>query len=266
MPRRMVVKKTAKAGRRKRQPASAPAARRAAKMRPARVETAASDRAAASPPQPLEDIKTTVRTREGPAFSVTSSKHLQRAAIQWSYVLRNRRRWAAQESVREEQSRRAIKLFEDLGVSLGALERLAESEVVEVSIPFEQEAMGWEARIFPWEYMLTAATQGFRAGRPMIVVRHLDRRGAGARRRAGPQKVLYVESAPSTLSEVFSFESERALVKTALGLGQHRDLLNPTAEVLRKEVAAFAPDVIHLAGSDSHQAAQLLDALKEFGE
>lgn len=215
------------------------------------------------PSESFQEISITVRTKEGTAFTLNSSRHFQRAAMQWTYVLRNRRRWATQESVRDEQSRRSRKLFEELGVSADELSMLAESEVVEVSIPFQREALGWEARIFPWEYMLTAATREYREGRPMIVVRHLDRDGDGAaRQRPTPQKVLYVESVPSALKDFFSFESERALVKAYLGSNQHHELITPppTAETLRREVVTFAPDVIHLAGTDNHQAAHLLDA------
>ena len=215
------------------------------------------------PSESFEEISITVRTKDGPAFTLNTSRRFQRAAMQWTYVLRNRRRWATQEAVREEQSRRSRNLFEEFGVSPNELSMLAESEVVEVSIPFQRESKGWEARIFPWEYMLTAATREYREGRPMIVVRHLDREGDGAPlQRPDPQKVLYIESAPSTLKDTFSFDSERALVKTNLGLSHHHELTTPppTAETFRREVATFAPDVIHLAGADNHQAAQLLDA------
>jgi hypothetical protein len=211
----------------------------------------------------FQEINITVQTKEGTAFTLNTSKLFQRAAMQWTYVLRNRRRWATQESVRDEQSRRSRKLFEEFGVATNELKMLAESEVVEVSIPFQSEALGWEARIFPWEYMLTAATREYRGGRAMIVVRHLDRAGGSAPRRTPDlKKVLYVESAPSALKDIFSFDSERALVKTNLNLNQHHELMAPppTVEMLRREVAAFAPDVIHLAGADNHQAARMLDA------
>ncbi len=208
---------------------------------------------------PDEEIAITIRTKDGPAFTINSSKQLQRAAIQWNYVLRNRRRWVAQETVRAEQSRRALELFMQLGVSEDEITQLAESEVVEVSVPYVKESVGWEARIFPWEYMVTAATREFRGRRPMTVVRHLNRAGA-TEPGAVPDSALYVESAPAAVGEYFSFEGERALIKTNLGLSKFEELVNPTPAILKSKIETLEPGVIHLAGVDSHQGALLLKA------
>jgi hypothetical protein len=207
----------------------------------------------------VAEITVTIRTKEGTAFTLRTSEYLRRAAQQWTYVLRNRSRWEAQESLRNEQSRRSLRLFDELDISPGTMRQLAESDVVEVSIPFTQESVGWEARIFPWEYLLTAATREYRNNRPMIVVRHLDDgKGGSAHQLRTPERVLYVESAPAGLSELFNFASERTLVKSNLNLKSHRDLLTPSASRLREEVVHFKPDVIHLAGVDSHQAVRLI--------
>lgn len=235
--------------------------RRADKPEGAAREMAAADWALGAalpvPPEPDEKVAITLRTKDGIAFTLHSSKQLQRAAIQWTYVLRNRRRWVAQESLRAEQSRRARELFDELGVGEDELRHLAESDVVEVSVPFVRETTGWEARIFPWEYMVTAVTREYRGQRPMTVVRHLDR-AVAPEPSTVPHSVLFVESAPDILSEYFTFEGERALVKTNLGLSKYEELTNPTAEALQKKIIDFEPDVLHLAGVDSHQGAVLL--------
>src|SRR5229473_4410726 len=109
-----------------------------------------------------------LRAHKGAPITFKSSHELQRAALQWSYVLCNRRRWNTSDLTRDEQSQRAQKQLEKIGLTREQLHRLAEFELVEVGIPYVSEKQGWEGRIFPWEYMLSAATRSFRDGKPLI--------------------------------------------------------------------------------------------------
>ncbi|HEX7177917.1 MAG TPA: hypothetical protein VF240_21840 [Pyrinomonadaceae bacterium] len=219
---------------------------------------------AGAPPETGGRVSITVRTPQGLNLELRADrKQFQRAAMQWSYAVRNRRRWAERESSRNEQAQRSLQQLQEWGVKETQLASLAEAEMVEVSVPFKSEESSWEARIFPWEYLLTAATRELRQGRPMTVLRHLDRRsGAAAPAAASPPKsLLFVESAPENLREAFTFASERELVKENLGLTAH-ELIDPTAETLRAEVGRQKPHVVHLAGVDNHQATQLITSLK----
>jgi len=193
-----------------------------------------------------------------PSASVAeATRQLQRAAMQWSYVLRNRERWAALPVTVKNQADRARALLTSLGLTDANLQRIAADRIVEVAIPFGSEADGWEARIFPWEFVLAGATREARHGEPLTVMRRLTVPAKAPPPRA-PLKVLYVESTPGKLRDLYSFETERALVKSNLRARQWKELLTPTVQLLRDTVRTYRPDLIHLAGFDSHQGLRLL--------
>src|SRR6478752_10160659 len=186
----------------------------------------------------------------------TWSRELQHAAMQWTYIVRNRQRWRGLPPSARSQSDRARKLLVDLGLRAADLDAIAGDGMVEVVVPYEREEVGWEARIFPWEYVLAAATSEARRGRSLTVVRRLATTARAAAPPTG-QRVLYVESAPGELRQDYTFETERALVETSLKPKAWKALLTPTLEQLRKAVATFKPDVVHLAGFDTHQGLSL---------
>ncbi|MBL9150159.1 MAG: hypothetical protein JNM94_15835 [Phycisphaerae bacterium] len=195
-------------------------------------------------------------------------KELQRAAMEWTSVLRNRRRWtAAGESV-AAQSKRMRETLRELGLTKTATEAIVKAGCVEVCSAFESEREGWEARVFPWEHALSAATRELRDGRPMTIVRSLLAEPP-SKPWGVPARVLYVESAPGGLRETYSFESERLLVTQAFRAVGDRDphidvrkLIDPTRESLVRAIKDYAPDVVHVAGLDSRQACGLLSADK----
>ena len=197
----------------------------------------------------------------GEAITLKSAPRLQRAALRWSYVLLNRRRWVSQPASRDEQAKLSVEEFGYLGVGAEELGRIAGADVVEVSIPYTEEHWGWEARVFPWEYMLNAATRSVRQGRPLTIIRHLDRRGAALNART-PSRLLFVESSPTELKDVYDFSAERSLVVNKLSMREHKVSEDEAPEELRKTVRVFAPDVIHLAGVDNHQAVGLIKSLR----
>ncbi len=203
-----------------------------------------------------ERVRVTLRTdvSDGPVM-IETGERLKRAAMEWRSVVRNRRRWADVKRSRDEKDQMAVAQLLLLGFERDELRQLAEARLIEVSIPFADEQVGWEARVFPWEYVLTAAARGMRPAASPTVVRHLDC-GAGAAAQK-PERLLFVENAPGKLSEAFSFGAERRLVMASLGLKKNDLSRKETRAALQKRVERTAPDVIHLAGFDSHQAAML---------
>jgi hypothetical protein len=186
---------------------------------------------------------------------------LQELAWRWSYALRNRRRWASRGKAARQQAEEVQKLVLGLGFDAAQLDTLAHAGLVEVSMPFEQESIGWEYRLFPWEYILAAATRERRRtlDQDFTVVRHLRRPD----RRDPKQKAtfLYVESAPTRLlADVFDFSSELVLAeKAAASTGlTFVKVVNPTLAKLKSVMKAQRPRIVHLAGFDTHQARTLL--------
>jgi hypothetical protein len=177
--------------------------------------------------------------------------------MQWTYIVRNRQRWRGLPPSARSQSDRARKLLVWLGLRAADLDAIAGDGMVEVVVPYEREEVGWEARIFPWEYVLAAATSEARRGQSLTVVRRLTTKARPAQSLSG-LRVLYVESAPGELRQGYSFDTERALVQKSLKPKAWKALLTPTLQQLQKAAAAFRPDVVHLAGFDTHQGLLLL--------
>src|SRR5262245_26416490 len=88
----------------------------------------------------------------------------QRTAMYWEYVLRNRIRWAHDPNTAQPVTTRALDALNKLGIDDAKLTEIAASGVVEIEIPFTSahEEIGWELRVFPWEFMLFTGTAGKR--------------------------------------------------------------------------------------------------------
>jgi hypothetical protein len=148
-------------------------------------------------------------------------------------------------------------LLKKLGIDEDRQKEIGNGSCVEIDIPYRAESLGWELRIFPWEFLLFTATVKYRTG-PLIVVRHLRRDGQDQEADRTPKTCMVVESAPGDLNK-YSFASERRLVETNLSLDKVECAPNPTLEQLTQTIRQSKPDVIHLAGIDAHQGRQLLE-------
>ena len=200
-----------------------------------------------------------LRTDAGTRLSLPMGPEMQRAAMAWSYVVRNRQRWLAQEGAREQQAERARRHLQVLGLAQGDLEALERARVVEVSIPYRGEAVGWEGRVLPWESLLSAATRRRRPG-PLVVVRRLERvEGKAARVAPATQPAMVVESAPGDLAEVFDFDLERRLVEASLRPRRIEIVESPDAAALTARIAAAEPSIVHVAGLDAREGWELFD-------
>jgi hypothetical protein len=185
-------------------------------------------------------------------------------AMHWSYVARYRRRWKTDGAQSDKHGEALARDLRGLGLGRGDLKALAKAAFIEVGMTYEVESTGWEGRILPWEYVLTAATRPWR-DEPLTIVRYLD---SGRRRRRHtkkPASLLFVETTPGELRADFGFEAERRLVPAWLlgdcTPGASQPLEDPSERQLEKEVIMRKPEVIHVAGVDNHQAAQVLGIL-----
>ena len=222
--------------------------------------TAGSRRKAATKATPSEPTASvTLHVLDGSSYQITPDEDFQRTAMYWEYVLRNRIRWAQDQNTSQAVTTRALDALNKIGIDDAKLTEIAKAGVVEIEIPFTSahEEIGWELRIFPWEFMLFTGTANKRTS-PIIVIRHVcctDRADAGTR---VPKKLMVVESAPGKFADMYSFSSERKLVESNLGLGKVMCPRNPTVDKLKELIASGQPDIVHLAGIDSHQGEQLL--------
>ena len=207
---------------------------------------------------PTRTTTVTLAAPGGVSVTIETGKALQQAAMQWSWVVRNRSRWATLTASQVDQSARARTQLQQLGVSANDLDGLSAGGIVQVGIPFVDEATAWEARVFPWEYVLSSASRGRQGKRPWVVRRLMMDGPAAPARQAKPASALIVESAPGDLGRLFSFQSERRLARSSL-TGVEVDLItDPTPTQLHARVKGSDPRLIHLAGVDTHQAALLL--------
>lgn len=196
---------------------------------------------------------------------------LAQQALRWTYVLRSRQRWVHDTQAREQHQADARATLITLGLDVEALGR--ESLLV-VRVPYRFEAQCWEGRVFPWEYVLAAATREQRRGagaggstRPLTVIRELQvqrpaKRGWALLPREAvdlPEaglRVLLVNTLPSELREQWTVADELDKLRQALpaGVAQVRELDYPSVDELQAALREHRPHLLHFAGMDSHQA------------
>jgi hypothetical protein len=188
---------------------------------------------------------------------------LARLAMEWTYIVRNRRRWLTLPNLKRQKVAEAGEDLGHFGVQEKYLDAFADAQMVEVSVPWtEEERQNWPARILPWEYLVSSATDSRRNDSAITVVRHLDRPGDKRADTKFNKRVLFVESQPGPLQDWYQFKTERELVQSNLsgakGAGNWKALYNPTERNLRDALSEHQPDVVHLAGFDTHQALSVL--------
>ncbi len=229
---------------------------------PARTPTTRA-RAKASASTPVTPVVTTVQlvtpsgpiTLPWPAVGSKALETLQQHAIEWNHVIRNRTRWIRSKTRAAEQDERARAFLSEIGIKEPQRRWLAEAGTVCVSIPYLTEQLGWEARILPWEFLISAGTRDLRTD-AVVVTRWLTRASA-----AGPPRldtVLFVESAPGKRLQDWDFESERRLVERYTKAKTFERLISPTLEKLSARIQDLKPGIIHLAGFDTHQGLELV--------
>jgi hypothetical protein len=206
-------------------------------------------------------IAAVIRTDSGQKLKVPAGSALQEFAVRWAYLIRNRNHWnKTEQATMRTALRRQLERF---GYTPHDFQQLSNCRLIEVEIPYRAEMKGWEARVMPWEFVLTNLTDGQSGGAPPIVVRRLKVRGQ-APLRTSPHKghLAYIQSAPGALAKFFEFSKERKLVFNSLSntnwLTKQLEIINPTLSGMRSAVDGFSANLIHVTAIDNHQGAELL--------
>jgi len=200
---------------------------------------------------------------------VQAVEAIKREALRWTYLLRSRKRWVADQRARERNEVEARQALKDIGVQDEDFKRLAAADTLVVRVPWTgDENLHWESRIFPWEYVLAAATREMRLqlskdrlGRPspLTVMRELQRQPlqapvAQAPAAGAPLKALFVACVPSELTRFWSVDPEfKRLTEVMPEDTDWRQLRYPTLDELVRVLQEHRPAWVHFAGLDSHQ-------------
>jgi hypothetical protein len=212
-------------------------------------------------PGPVVSLRAGGRTF--PLARGEAARRLATQAQRWSYVLRARQRWADSAEARARHEQDAERTLLALGLAPADLDAIAQAPQAIVHAAYADETGSWPARIFPWEYVISAATRRRRAGGdpPFVVLRELFPAHPAP---AGPTAptLLYVQSTPGRLREGWDFDDELARVHRALaGAGRLEVLRDPSLEDLARAVVSLRPAIVHLSGFDNVQGLRELREL-----
>ena len=201
------------------------------------------------------DTNVKITTDTGVSANIAFGKALQTLAMRWRYILSRRSRW--KRSSQDNMLQQAFEAIVSM-IPITELKRvLHKANIVEVEVPYRQEAEGWEGRIAPWEFLISATATGVENDNSLTVVRHLN----VSRKKLPPVdklKVLYVQCSPGVLYDYYDFTTEQATLERASKEIEIAKCINPTIDELRNDIIMHNPNVIHIAGIDNHQAKELL--------
>ncbi|WP_394384486.1 hypothetical protein [Roseateles sp. BYS87W] len=203
---------------------------------------------------------------------------LAQQALRWTHVVRSRQRWVHDPALREQLEASARESLAALGLDEARLDALAREPLLVVRMPFRHEALGWEGRVLPWEYLLAAATRSRRrspTGRPqpLTVIRELqvqlEDRGQWTVRPPPrvalprPPRALFVAALPPELRAAWPVDAELAQFRRALpaDVVTLRVLQHPSLDELAQALREFQPTLLHIAGVDAHQGLRELQRL-----
>lgn len=190
-------------------------------------------------------------------------RRLEAQAMRWAYVLRSRERWLGKIGASQEHEDDAVRTMRDFGIDDAALQLIAAASRVVVRMPYRAEGVGWAGRVFPWEYVIAAATRRQRRvkSRHLTVMREL--RPAQTEHptwqpSGGEPTLLFVQSAPGGLRQQWDFSGELARLQRTLAGIRVEVLTDPTWEQLHDRVRDLRPDLVHLSGFDNLQGLKAL--------
>jgi hypothetical protein len=215
-------------------------------------------------PDQTQNASVTLRWGTELAKRYTAPSNAEALSLRWSYVVWKRRRWRDDEKLRTGLAQHAVNDLGVFGIRGGDLDNIAESNIVEVGVPYGNRHLWY----MPWEFLLAIATTARRAGQSLLVIRRLlgppivvppikdEKRSTSA---ASRLPLLFVQSMPGRLRRLYSFDTEYKLVRRALqlrgdGSAESIHVIDtPTLEKLETEVAKAQPSILHLSGVDSRE-------------
>ncbi len=203
-----------------------------------------------------------IRSDLGACFELSLYDSFPKDSYEWLCLIRNRRSWlGTDQSSVQEYEQQAKALLIRLGLPEQNLQDIANAQVIEVTIPFEEEELSWPVRILPWETLLVLATRSLKTDGGFVVVRHLVRsKDVKKTTNRQPKKLLFIQSAPGRFQDIYYFDTECKLVQSIFNAPEnYTHLLNPTLEDIRRHIHQNIPDVVHLSGIDTYQGLEILD-------
>ena len=213
----------------------------------------------------MQKVSISLRWGTSPARKYTVPSNIEAVTLRWSYVVWKRRRWRDDETLLTGLAQHAVEDLREFRILACDLDKIAESDVVEIGIPYGNR----DLTHMPWEFLLAIATRARRAGRNLLVVRRLLEPAIttpSGREEKCPASdpsgvpLLFVQSAPGRLRALYFFDTEYKLVCRALhrrGDGSAASIHaidTPTLEKLETEIAKAKPVIVHLTGIDSTEA------------
>lgn len=198
-------------------------------------------------------------------YVLESDDPLGPIVAEWNELLQDHEVWSKFKKSRADRKEKSSKDLERLGLNVdeAAMRKFANAGLVEVELDSTGDPLAWR---LPWEYWLTAKTEGYRAHAQSLLVLRFLKKTPNANLKE-PSKLLVVKSNPEYLANLYSDQSlkyEETNVSGNVGLGSDVEAHNLTLEELQKIVSAYSPDVIHVAGVDSRQAMAFKYQGKEF--
>jgi hypothetical protein len=200
-------------------------------------------------------------------FTLGCAVDMDSLVAKWREFLKNPEVWRRANMARLDLLKESWKDLRALGLNSpeDSLRRLASAGIIEVRFSTSNHLL-WD---LPWEFLLRSATQEFRSrDQRLLVWRHLDLASAAHTRPPQPSQLAILKSNPGYISDFYSdvtmqFEQENVIAN--IGLKPKAELHNLTINQLAEYCAQNNPDVFHLAGLDSLQAAEL-KGLKDLPE
>jgi hypothetical protein len=193
-------------------------------------------------------------------------ERLGRVAQQWSYILRARARWTTDPDLCKSMAISACKALESLGIPCQRVQSLASAGRIEVEFhdwdPDDPKVdrIHESASEVPWEYLISAATRV--EGRyGSLLISRLFRNGMSAVLPHPPSTVLFVESAPGRIKELYEFSDEEERIRVAVGADRRQcvKILNTPKLSELRTVTEKNWEAIHVTGIDTHQAGWLIE-------
>jgi hypothetical protein len=193
---------------------------------------------------------------------------IERLAREWGYILRVRTRWNGDADLRRDFGERAVSDLKNLGIDRAFIQKIVPAGHVEVELhawnPHDSDANSVceAASEVPWEYLLTSATRSEGRFGSQLITRLFDN-GAPTVIPSPPDRVLFVESAPGRLKDVYEFDDEEERIGAAVNATDKRDIMTilktPSVTQLKQRVNGGKWDAVHVTGVDTHQAAWVVE-------